>query len=70
MKTKKKFTYKKLAATPPFCKQNFSWVLSVLCVSTYSSISNRALVRAGGTGGMPPVNFSQRVAATRQIWQQ
>ena len=23
----------------------------------------RALVRAGGMGGMPPVNFSQRVAA-------
>ena len=30
----------------------------------------RALVRAGGTGGMLPVNFSQRVAATHQIRQQ
>ena len=29
----------------------------------------RNLVRAGGTGGMPPVNFSHRVAATRQIRQ-
>ena len=28
---------------------------------------SRALVRAGGTGGKPPVNFSQRVAATRQF---
>ena len=32
-----------------------------------SNILDRALVRAGGTGGMPPVNFSQRVAATRQF---
>ena len=30
----------------------------------------RALVRAGGTGGIPPVNFGQWVAATRQIRQQ
>ena len=27
----------------------------------------RAPIRVGGTGGMPPVNFSQRVAATRQF---
>ena len=26
---------------------------------------DRPLVRAGGTGGMPPVNFEQRVASTR-----
>ena len=27
----------------------------------------RAIVRSGGTGGMPPVNLSQRVATTRQF---
>ena len=28
---------------------------------------DRALVRMGGTGGRPPVNVRQRVAATHQI---
>ena len=35
----------------------------------YVFVFFRALVRAGGTSGMPPVNFSQWVAATRQIRQ-
>ena len=33
-------------------------------------VLTQGLVRAGGTGGMPPVNFSQQVASTRQIRQQ
>ena len=30
-----------------------------------SLICSRPLVKAGGTGGMPPVNFEQLVASTR-----
>ena len=30
--------------------------------------SSKALVRTGDTGGMPPVNSEQGLAATRQFW--
>ena len=28
----------------------------------------RAFIKAGGTVGMPPINFSKRLAATRQFY--
>ena len=43
----------------------------ILCGNLFIDLCNvylyRAPIRAGSTGGMPPINFSQWVAATRQF---